>query len=146
MLFELSFANIAIVTVFNVFIGFDIEEMKGIAVKYLIGNFIACLITSIFSMLMFGLIGNLLLYIFGLLIVIAPFAYYGVYKGSSLALLTIPRFMTPMTFYLNTEGAAVYKLTLRITTIMCLMLIVVFFLNLLPKSEKYKELHEIDYN
>jgi hypothetical protein len=136
MLFRFDFANLALLTLFNVFVATDFQGMREIGLKGIVDNFFACFVTALFSMVLFGMIGNIILLILGLLLIFIPLAYHGIYKGEPKALSKIPRFMTPMCMYLNTEGAAVYKVALRATTVIVLMSIAIFLISLLPKNNE----------
>lgn len=136
MLFEWRFAFFAYVSLISLFTGFDIKIMRFKAVENIKTHFKACSITAIFSLLLYGMVQNVLLLTLALLLVFIPVVRNAVYPRDSKKvygnLTLISGLIFPLTIYINIDGAAVYQSLLRSFMITSLMVFILFILRLLP--------------
>lgn len=130
LFFEWRFALFAFLSFVGAFRFFERRTMKKIARENIIAHVLCCSVAALFSLLMLGLIGNVLLMVLGLLLLLIPFIHFAVYppreelryRGTTM----ISGILVPLILYLSTEHAAVNQSLLRATLIVFLMLILWF--------------------
>lgn len=139
MYFEFRFAFFAYVVLISIFIGFDTKTMGFKAVENIKTHFKACSITAIFSLLLYGMVQNVLLMSLGLLLVFIPIVRNAVYPKDPKKIYSnfslISGLIVPFTLYINLDGAAVYKCLLRSNMITLSMLLILFILKILPYNK-----------
>ena len=139
MLFEWRFAFFAYVSLISLFTGFDMDSIRFKAVESIKTHFKACSITAIFSLLLYGMVQNIVLLSLGLLLVFIPVIRNAVYPRDPKKVYSnftlISGLIFPLTIYINLDGAAVYQSLLRSVMITSLMLLILFILRLLPYNK-----------
>lgn len=140
MFYEWRFAYFAYVALISLFQDFELETMKRNAFENIKVNFIACSLTGLFSLVLYGIISNILLLILGLLVLFIPFIYKGVYsydpKVRSVSFGIVSGLMFPLTIYLNISGAAIHDSLVRSIMITFLMIVILIVFNFFPNKEK----------
>lgn len=138
MFFELRFAFFPYVIIISLFIEFDIKKAKFKAKENIKAYTKACVVTSFFSLLIFGMNKNIFLLVLGLLLIFIPVIKRGIYpdhpKKTYHNIKIITGIIVPLTFYLSTDGAALYKSTLRAFLLSCAMLFMIFIFGLFQKN------------
>lgn len=136
MVFEWRFAFFAYACLIALFKGFDMEYLKFKAVINIKIHFKACLISAVFSVLLYGMIQNVPLMTLGLLLMFIPIVKNLVYNKGLEEIYSnatlISGLVVPLTLYINLDAAAVYKCFLRSNMITFVMGIILFILKLLP--------------
>ena len=136
MLFEWRFAFFAYVSLISLFTGFDMKVIGFKAVENIKTHFKACSITAVFSLLLYGMVQNVVLFTLALLLVFLPVVRNAVYPKDPRKVYgnftLISGLIFPMTIYINLQGAAVYQSLLRSLMITSLMLFTLFILRVLP--------------
>lgn len=140
MMFEWRFAYGAYLYLIALFMDFTLERMKGKAIENLKIRTLACVLGAMFSLAMYGIIENIFLMFLGILILYFPLIHRFVYsedpRETSKSMGLIMGMMTPLTLYVNLNGAAVYRCLVRAVTIGILMLLVIFVIGLMEEGER----------
>lgn len=138
MFFELRFAYFPYIIIISLFMEFDINNAKYKALENIKAHTKACIITSFFSLLIFGMNGNIFLLILGLFLIFIPIVKRGIYpedpKKMYHNITMISGLIVPLTLYLSTDGAALYKSTLRAFLLNGAMLFMIFIFGLFQKN------------
>ena len=138
MFFELRFAFFPYIIILTLFMDFDIKKAKFKAKENIKAYTKGCIITSFFSLLIFGMNGNIFLLILGLILIFIPIVKRGIYpdhpKKTYHNMKMLTGIMIPLTFYLSTDGAALYKSTLRAFLLSGAMLFMIFIFGLFQKN------------
>ncbi len=127
LLFEWHFALFAFLSFVGAFRFFERRTMKRIAGENIFAHVLCCTVSSLFSLLMLGLLDHVLLLILGLLLLLIPFVRFAVcppceevrYRSATM----LSGILVPLVLYLSPDHAAVYQSMLRAMLIVSLMLI-----------------------
>lgn len=133
MLFEWRFAFFAFITIASLYENYDYEMILLKCKANIKIHTLACLSASIFSLVLFSMTGNWLLFSLGLFLIYSPFIYRIIYLRENLYFNTAFIFglTVPLSIYLNvTDVAILYKSQLRAFLICGTMLITMFFIKL----------------
>ena len=138
MLFELRFAFFPYIIIISLFRDFDIKKAKFKAKENIKAYTKACIITTIFSLLIFGMNENIFLLVLGLLLIFIPIIKRAIYpdhpKKTYHNMKMVTGIIVPLTLYLSTDGAALYKSTLRSFLLSSAMLFMIFIFGLFQKD------------
>lgn len=127
MMFEWRFALFAFLSFMAAFRQFDRETMKRIAMTNVRIHILACSGVSVFSLILFGLAGNWMLFALGVVLIMIPVTYRAVYprlpSDAYANTVCVSAVMIPLILYISPEHAAVYQSMLRASLIVFLMAI-----------------------
>lgn len=138
MFFEWRFAFFAFTTVAGLYDNYDYKMILEKCKRNIKLHILACTTASIFSLVLFSMTGNWLLFSLGLFVLYSPFIYKIVYKQENLYFNTAFIFglTVPLANYLSSTNVAVlYRAQLRATLISSTMLISMFFIKLRKKDQ-----------
>ena len=127
LFFEWRFALFAFLSFAGAFRCFDRNVLKKITRENIIAHVFCCSVAALFSLLLPGTGGNILVLLAGLIVLVLPFLHAAVfppkpelaYRCSTM----LSGLLVPLILYLGTDHAAVYQSALRAALIVFLMAI-----------------------
>lgn len=134
MLFEWRFAFFAYITLAGLYRDFNYNRMIIKAKKNIKIHSLACLMASIFSFILFAKVGNfilLIIFLTAFYMYLVKDAVYGDIKKRYEKVTLINATIIPLTLYLNTSGAILYKAHLRAVMISSIMIFSFIFLDII---------------